>query len=206
MKNYKKIALVYLVLNLMTIFNLHSQEVISEKNKIDWRKYLKQNQLLEYIDKSPRIIKSNTKSLPFKKLNYNKVIAYDYEGNEEAFGSIISKEGKFVPVVLKQKSLDKNQVEQIIRTLVDKKTYGEASAACFNPHMALVFYNDKKIVFKIDICFGCNYLISSGEIPAMNHKKIKFEDGHFYYAIGFTKRGKENIKVLAKQLGFLYGK
>ena len=186
-------------------FGANAQELQPISQKRDWKKYLTQKQIVDYIKSAPTITKSKTKSLPFKNLEYNKVIAYDYEGNEEAFGSI-TKEGHFIPVVTKQKALNQKQSEQIIALLTDKKTYGESTAACFNPHMAVVFFKDSKVVFKVDICLSCNYLTSSEEIPAMLHKKITFETGNFTYAIGFTASGKKRIKALGKELDFFYGK
>jgi hypothetical protein len=205
MKIYTKAVLYCLAFSLLACFSLHAQDIEHVNSKRDRKKYLQPKQLSEYIDASPSVTKSNTTALPFKNLKYNKVIAYDYEGNEGPLGSIISRDGHFVPVVLKQKSLNQKQVTQLIGFLTDKKTYGEATAACFNPHMAVVFYDGRKIVFKADICLGCNYLIPSKVIPAMNHKKVTFDDGGFYYAVGFTDSGKKKIKELAKELGFFYG-
>ncbi|HKX87059.1 MAG TPA: hypothetical protein VJL37_10310 [Flavobacterium sp.] len=205
MKIYTKAVLRCLVFSLPACFSLHAQENELAQYKRDWRKYLQPKQLSEYIDSALTVTLCSTTSIPFKDLKYNKVIAYDYEGNEEPFGSITTQDGHFTPVVLKQRSLNQKQVAQLIKILTDKKTYGEGTAACFNPHMAVVFYDGRKIVFKADICFGCNYLIPSEDIPAMNHKKITFDDGGFYYFVGFTNSGKKKIKELAKELGFFYG-
>ena len=191
------------ILLIFVSFNLKAQEIDSGKR--DWKKYLSQKELSQFLDSATRIKKSNSKSLPFKNLQYDKVIAYDYEGNEEPFGSITKNNGNFVPVVLKQKSLTQSQVEQIINVFTDKKTYGEKTAACFNPHMAIVFYNGNTIVFKTDICLSCNYMIATEDIPAMLHNKITFDDGSFYYSVGFTKSGKRKIKSLSKELNFFYG-
>lgn len=202
---HTKAVLCCLAFSLLACFSIQAQEIEPVNSKRDRKKYLQPKQLSDYIDGATTVTKSNTTALPFQNLKYNKVIAYDYEGNEEPFGSIISRDGHFVPVVLKQKSLNQKQVEQLIKILTDKKTYGEGTAACFNPHMAVVFYDGRKIVFKADICLGCNYLIPSKEIPAMHHQKITFDDGGFYYAVGFTETGKKKIKELAKELGFFYG-
>lgn len=205
MKIYRKAIVLCFALSLLTCCSLKAQKIEPVNSKRDWKKYLKPKQLSDYIDGAATIPRSNTTLLPFKNLKYNKVIAYDYEGNEEPFGSITTRDGHFVPVVLKQKSLNQKQVTQLLGVLTDKKTYGAGTAACFNPHMAVVFYDGKKIVFKADICLGCNYLIPSKDIPAMHHKKITFDDGGFYYAVGFTDSGKKKIKDLAKELGFFYG-
>lgn len=179
--------------------------VVPKKAESDWKKYLPVKQLVVYRNQAPTvsIVKNSTE--PFSTLIYNKVIAYDYEGNEEAYNSVI-KNGNFIPVVIKQQSLNQKQVEKVIQLLTDKTTYGETTAACFNPHLAFVFYKDNDIVFKTDICLSCNYQTPSINIPAMNHKKIQLENGDFYYAKGFTYSGKQRIKSLCKELNFLYGK
>ncbi|MBF7092647.1 hypothetical protein IUY40_14010 [Flavobacterium sp. ALJ2] len=200
MKNYKITILITL---LFFTINLKAQEKDSEK-RIP-KKYLKQNELMQYLNSVDKIKKSNTQTLPFKNLQYNKVIAYDYEGAGEKFVSITSDDGKFTPVVTKQKSLSQLQIEQVITIFTDKKTYGEGTAACFIPHMAIVFYKDSTIVFKTDICLDCNYMITSEDIPAMLHKKIKIESKDFYPFVGFTKLGKKKIENLSKELDFFYG-
>lgn len=199
MKTSRTITLLLLIISCISV-----KAQIEPVPKRDWKKYIPQKQLLEYVNSAPLISKSATESLPFKNLNYNKVIAYDYEGNEEQFNSI-TKGGNFIPVVTQQKFLNHKQVERIIALFTDEKTYGETTAACFNPHMAVVFYNGNEIVFTIDICLGCNYLNASKEIPAMKHNKITFDDGDFYYAIGFTESGKRKIRSFSKELGFFYG-
>jgi hypothetical protein len=199
MKNH-----IIIFLLLIISFGANAQEPEIVNSKRDWKKYLTQKQILDYINSSPNINQSKTKLIPFKNLNYDKVIAYDYEGSEGTLGSIM-KNGNFVSVVTKQKALNQKQSDKIIALLTDKKTYGKRTAACFNPHMAVVFFKGSKVVFKVDICLSCNYLISSEEIPAMHHKKITFETGNFTYAEGFTNSGKRRIKALAKELDFFYG-
>lgn len=201
-----KTTLFYWIVSLLICFSATAQNPELHPPGKNRKNYLSQKQLSDYADNATAIKKTTSKAIPFRNLTYNKVIAYDYEGNEEPFGSIATKEGRFVPVVLRQKSLNQKQAEQIITILTDKNTYGEGTAACFNPHLGLIFYNYKEIVFKADICLGCNYLIPSKDIPAMNHKKITFDDGGFYYAVGFTASGKRKIKELCKELGFFYGK
>ena len=72
----------------------------ASEHEIDLNKYLKNDDLLSYAAASPKIARIEKLKTPFDTLQFNKVIAYDYDGSEEPYGSIIV-DGKFVPVVLK---------------------------------------------------------------------------------------------------------
>jgi hypothetical protein len=172
---------------------------------VDTSKIIKEKVLLEYID-SAKTVRPNPKNgVPFDKLDYDKIIAYDFAGSEEPYPSVIDEIGKFVPVVLEQQFLTQKQADKIQSTLTSKSTYGEATAACFQPHLALVFYKDNKMINQINICLDCNYLISDITIPAETHKKVNAGTKDEYAITGFTKSGKKAIIDLCKQLNFTYG-
>lgn len=172
---------------------------------VDTSKTLKEKSLTDYIN-SAKTVKPNLKNgQPFDKLNYDKVIAYDFAGSEEPYPAVIDKQGKFVPVVLGQQYLSQEQADKILSTLTSKSTYGEATAACFQPHFALVFYKDNKMVNQINVCLGCNYLISDIAIPAETHKKVNKGAKDEYALTGFTGKGKKVIIDLCKELNFTYG-
>ncbi len=144
-------------------------------------------------------------SKPFDTLKFDKIIAYDFKGSEEPNPSIITKENKFTNVILKQQFLNKEQSQFLIESLTNNSTYGGTFAACFNPHLGFVFYNNDKIVFKVDVCLSCNYLISSSDIPAMTSKMIDKGTENEYPAFGFSYSGKKKIRKLCKELNFFYG-
>ena len=158
-----------------------------------------------YIASAPTFTISGKLKIPFDKLVFNKVIAYDYDGSEEPYPSIFGSDRKFIPIIERQKALNISQAKEVIDLLTSTSTYGGVTAACFNPHLAFVFYDDSKPVFNVDICLGCNYLIATEEIPAMDIKKINKGAKDEYSAIGFSKKGKSRIKKLGKQLEFHYG-
>jgi hypothetical protein len=172
---------------------------------VDTSKTLKERMLTDYVN-SAKTIKPNLKNgKPFDKLQYDKVIAYDFAGSEEPFPAIIDRQGKFVPVVLGQQYLSQEQADKILSTLTSNSTYGEATAACFQPHFALVFYKDNKMINQINVCLDCNYLISDIAIPAETHKKINAVTKDEYAMTGFTINGKKAIRDLCKELKFTYG-
>lgn len=168
-------------------------------------KYLRKEDLSSYLKKAMHVKPNPKAGKPFDTLNYDKVIAYDFDGSEEPYPSVIDKNGSYVPVILRQQYLTQRQTDEIVTFLTDKRTYGETTSACFNPHLELLFLKNEKIIYSISVCLDCNYLLSTSEIPAMNHKKINAGTENEYYAIGFTKNGQLKIKNFCKELNFHYG-
>ncbi len=170
-------------------------------------KYLSQKTLNNYAKKAQLIQPNTSSDSPFDTLEYNKVIAYDFEGNYEPHPSVIknSRWRRYAPVILRQKSLNQEQVNFLTNFLTNNKTYGGSTAACFDPHLGIVFYQNNDIQCVVNICLDCNYLESSIDIPAFHYHKINPNTEHEYSAIGFSEEGKQNIIELSKQLGFEYG-
>ena len=183
-------------------------EPVLSKQTLEWvdtTKVLKERELFNYII-SANTVKPNSRiGEPFDKLEYDKLIAYDFAGSEEPYPAVIDRNGKFVPVVLGQHFLTQGQADKILSILTDKSTYGEATAACFQPQFALVFYKDNKMINQINVCLGCNYLISDIAIPAETHKKVNVGEKDEYPITGFTDKGKKDIVDLCKELNFSYG-
>lgn len=167
--------------------------------------YLNVDTLQSLIKSTPTFTITGKFKTPFDKLVFNKVMAYDFDGSEEPYPSIFEGNNKFIPIIEKQKALTKSQAKELIDLLTSTTTYGEATAACFNPHLAFVFYNNELPVLTVNICLDCNYLIASEKIPAMEFKKINKGTENEYSAEGFSRKGKARIKRLGKQLDFYYG-
>jgi hypothetical protein len=99
----------------------------------------------------------------FSTITYDNVVAYDYNG--EGGIEIIDDKGQLAGRVKKSIRLDKSQITEITNLLCDKATYGDDIAACFDPHLGLVFYDGEKVNAYVSICLECNYLVSSIKIP-----------------------------------------
>ncbi|MGC4039361.1 MAG: hypothetical protein QM710_00805 [Flavobacterium sp.] len=177
---------------------------LPQKQSDKFRNKLNRKTLQDYMVSTPEVKFTKKYKTPFDKLKFDKVIAYDYEGSEEPFPSVF-KNGEFIPIIEKQQALTEKQADFLIdKILTSNDTYGEATAACFNPHLAFVFYKNSKKVFEVDICLGCNSLISSVAIPASQFHKFKFKNGQEGVADGFSKQGKKRIRGLATELDFFY--
>ena len=170
-------------------------------------KYLSQKELYDFLNQTKPIEIKSQAPKPFNNLKYNKVIAYDFDGIQEPYPSVInSRNNAYAPVILRQKELTEKQVEFLIDFLTDNKTYGEYTSACFDPHMGIVFYENEQRKFVVNICLDCNYLISTIEIPSTQFKTVTFDEGGSYGLRGFSEIGKEKIIELSKQLNLDYGK
>lgn len=133
-------------------------------------------------------------------LKYDEVIAYEYQGDGNM---TISKCLKDKPELINQfKTLEPTQVKEIESVLNDTTTYGNSIANCFDPHFALIYKLEGKTVCTIDICIGCNYLISTSHIPASEHKKLYTSGKYSMPANGFSKKGRKEIQSFVKSLGF----
>jgi hypothetical protein len=168
------------------------------------RKALSEATLLSYL-KAAKTVKPNpANGIPFNKLDYDKIIAYDFQGDEEASPQVIDKNGKFIPIIEKQQFLTQLQADKILSALTKKSSYGEASAACFNPNLGLVLFKDNKKVNQISICLSCNDSTSEIDIPARRHNVFNKGTDHEYSFTGFTPKGKAAVVALCKELKFSY--
>jgi len=147
---------------------------------------------------------------PFDTLHFDKVIAYDYNGmNEQPIvkdGQLIKRsEGAARAVeIYGQKELTNAQMLRFHKILGDTSTYGGPTAACFDPHMGIVYYKKEKIVGYISICIDCNYLRASMPIPASEIKK-KFIDEEKTIMIGiygFSRSARKKLNDFCKELKF----
>jgi hypothetical protein len=176
-------------------------KIFEKKNQKEISKHVKNLTKIESNnefkkDKLPENVKN-----PFNDLNYDKVVAYDYEGGKNLAGIEIITEGKLLPFS-KKVVLSKFQINELINCLTANSTYGEGKAACFNPHFGIVFYSNDEVAAHISICFECNYLVSSVVISAMKQKIISISDDYSYYADGFSEKGKEKLIKLCSELKF----
>jgi hypothetical protein len=137
---------------------------------------------------------------PFEKLKYDKVVAYEYQGE----GGLIIERclDKEKQKIHKAINLIKKQTAKLEAILTSKKAYGNTTMACFDPHFAVVYYLNGKKVGTISICLDCNYLIASEKIPATELKMIKVSDDYSYPAKGFSKNTRKELHKYIKDLGF----
>lgn len=139
-------------------------------------------------------------SNPYEALVYNKVVAYEFEGRGGLLIERCLKEKK--EKINQEITLNNNQINHIEKIITSKEAYGNSTFSCFDPHFAVVYYQNEKIVGQINICLECNYLISSEKIPATELKLIKMSDDYSYPAKGFSKKTRKELYQFIRGLGF----
>lgn len=133
----------------------------------------------------------------FKRMHYKYVIAYTFNIPEYGEESSIVDHGHFNPSAkLPGTVMTKDQIDKFLSTINDTSTYGGAVYACFEPRMGVIFYDkDSTVVGEVSICFQCNQLSSSFNIPA--------EDKFFKKQMsvyGFSDIGRAKLEALCKKL------
>ncbi|HET9503841.1 MAG TPA: hypothetical protein VFO93_09880 [Hymenobacter sp.] len=120
----------------------------------------------------------------FSRLDFDRAVAYDYNGEEE---EIISAEGKLALSINKQVQLTGPQAARITNILCDKASYGGPVMMCFIPRLGIVFYKGSVPKAHVSICLECNYAHSSLQIPQA--------------AAGFSAAGKSSISSFKSDIG-----
>lgn len=139
---------------------------------------------------------------PFKKLQFDKVIFYDFVVNGDKALLIIDSDGNYQQKIVKQVLLDKSTLMSFNNKLVDKASYGAGTASCFDPHCGLVYFLKGKVVAQITICIGCNRLYSTIDIPAKKQGKVGKGNDAYYLKDGMSKSFRKYLNQLLKKYNF----
>ena len=132
----------------------------------------------------------------FLNLKFDKVVFYDFEDVGEKGLLIVDNNGKFLQNVIKQVQLTTTTIKKLNFKLSDKKSFGNGTAACFDPHCGFVYFLKGKPVGQITICLGCNRLYSSIDIPAQKQGKQGQGKDAYYILDGLSKSFRQFINGL----------
>lgn len=139
-------------------------------------------------------------SNPFRKIKYDRVVAYEFQGEGGRTIDYCLKRDSIR--IHKSKVLTVQQVSQFEKIITATSSYGKSTASCFDPHLAVVYYLKKEIVATVDVCLDCNHLSSSANIPATSSKKVQITEDVAYPAHGFSKEARKSLYKFCKTLGF----
>lgn len=137
---------------------------------------------------------------PFSLLHYDKVLAYEYQGEGGLKIDVCLENAK--EKIANTIELNRSQVDDLEELFTSDQSYGTTTASCFDPHFAVVYYAKDEILAAISVCLDCNYLISSLEIPAISKKYIKVNEDYSYPAKGFSPIARKSIHAFCKEIGF----
>jgi hypothetical protein len=139
---------------------------------------------------------------PFLYLKFDKVIIYDYEPYGENPSLVDNGQILKAVKIKKQIQLDKAAIDRLNAKLGDRKSYGSNHAACFEPHLGIVYYLQYKIVANVIICLDCNLLSSSIDIPALKQGKHALGKDTYYTLDGLSKPFRQFLNDLLKKYNF----
>ncbi|HLP35644.1 hypothetical protein [Lacibacter sp.] len=140
---------------------------------------------------------------PFLSLKFDKVIMYDYQPLGED-PSLVDKKGQLITTVKikKQIQVDTATINTFNKKVGDKKSYGQVTAMCFDPHLGIVYYLKGKIVRHILVCMDCNALRSDIDIPAQHQDKQGQGDKPYYLGDGMSKSFRQFLNALLIKYNF----
>ena len=140
---------------------------------------------------------------PFLKLKVDSIVFYDFGGNpEDEVVSIIQKDDKLSYSVIKSVKLDKITGDYFTKLIGKKESYGGSTAQCFEPHLGVVYYYNKKPIAYINICLSCNKLSSSLAIKSQLQGKNGEGDKVYYTLDGMSNTFRQSIIALLVKFNF----
>lgn len=140
---------------------------------------------------------------PFTSLDFDKVIMYDFNGAEDGEAPyIVDTKGVISSEVVKQTELSMDEVKAFNAKIESKKSYGEATGPCFDPHLGFVYYFNKIIVAHVTISLECNRLHPSMEIPAQLQGKVSVSTDTYYTKTGMSSSCRHFINKMVIRHSF----
>jgi len=142
----------------------------------------------------------SSQQLAFDTLNYDQVKAYEFNGSgARKITHCLERE---TARINRDTVLTKELIKEFEKTITASGSYGQTTAACFDPHLAIVYYLDDQIVAVIDVCLECNYLISTLDIPARSEFKIDSGTEYERPLSGFSKETRQKIDEFLSKIEF----
>lgn len=146
---------------------------------------------------------------PYDSLTYDSLVIYDFEYRDYSIKprkrimSIIDENGNPPSTIKKSVRLPKQEAQGLSEKIGLKSSYGQITAACFDPHFGMVYYENGKVIEYITICLACNYPRSSLRIPAQEKGGEKMDNGEMYYKLrGFSKSFRKYLNGLKIKYDF----
>lgn len=147
-------------------------------------------------------ITSKSQNNPFLTLKFDKLIMYDFAGGKGSDLYIVDDKGQLAKSISKQIRLEKGNITKLNKKLGEKKSYGNPTAACFDPHLGFVYYLKGKIAGHITICLDCNRLHSSIKIIAQQQGKVRQGKEVYYISDGLSESFRNFLNILLVRYNF----
>jgi len=135
-------------------------------------------------------------------LIYDQVIFYDYnDGYHGEPKRLFDRKGNLSNLVTKTIEPEAEDVKALLTALTKKSSFGQAVAACFDPHFAVVFYEKGCKVQTIEVCLDCNRVQAGYVLPAQKQHPQGEGDRLYYAGMGMS----ENFQLFINGLLIKYG-
>ena len=130
----------------------------------------------------------NVSDNPYLTLACDSMLFYDFDCGTDGGIPIINDKGALAHEIIKSVKPDKSTANEFNKIIGLHSSYGSSQAACFEPHLGVVYYKRGKAVASINICTSCNILKSSLPITAMHQGAAYGEgSGAYYTQAGMSK-------------------
>jgi hypothetical protein len=141
---------------------------------------------------------------PYADLTYDSLVIYDFDwqGLNAKYRSIIDEQGNLPPTVKRAVTLTVNEATEISNRIGEKSSYGQMTAACFDPHFGMVYYEQGLVKEFITICMACNYPRTSIPLPVRDLGTTPDEMETNYSKMGFSKAFRTYLFDLKRKYGF----
>lgn len=157
-------------------------EIKTEKLNSQTAKY-KGKEELKMIDSIPQSTeKFNIKSS-------NRIVLYELNGHGNHSGA----ESVFRQRTGKEKELKSEEVKEFLSLINNKQSYGVGYAACHEPRLGIVFYDENIPISYLSLCLACNNLYSKPRID------LGLEGAR---NSGFNKESRKMIRKIIEDWGF----
>ena len=146
----------------------------------------------------------NAQSNTYAALTYDSLVIYDFDwrGLNAKYRSIIDEQGNLPPTVKKAVTLPAQEATEMSIRIGEKSSYGQMTAACFDPHFGLVYYEQGLVKEYITICMACNYPRTSIPLPVRDLGTTPEEIEASYSKMGFSKAFRSYLFDLKRKYGF----
>lgn len=171
-------------------------KILSKEDSIKEEKrkaYLERKKKSDELNEKGRDERSRVKIVEngqdeFPSCSYSKVILYKLYGNENHSWN----DAIFSQRTGEYKELSQERVTDFLELLNSKKSYGNSTAACHDPRIGLVFYdeNENPCSF-LSLCLSCNNIYTKPEL------KLDLESND-----GFSLKSRKKLHAIFEEWGF----
>ncbi len=125
-------------------------------------------------------------------LRYDSVVIYHYnKGNHDEGVAIVDAGRLNAREVISAWRLSRDSAAQISKLLMETSSYGGTQAACYKPHLGIVYWRGGKPVADVCVCLSCNVLSPSLPITA---QKQGTQYGDYYTLKGMSDSFRKYLK------------